>query len=101
MVDESSLSLPVRSTAFRETPKPPPKLEKPESPRTHATAKPPIVDDVSAPKRDDRLALVEDLEVGPHDHKAPFDDPNFERLEPNSGIRLRYAAPVLMPFFSN
>ncbi|CCM03479.1 uncharacterized protein FIBRA_05612 [Fibroporia radiculosa] len=38
--------------------------------------------------RDDRLALVEELEMGPVDHKAPFDDPRFERLEPNSGIRL-------------
>ncbi|TDL26871.1 hypothetical protein BD410DRAFT_763043 [Rickenella mellea] len=42
-----------------------------------------------APERDDRLALVEDLEPGPYDHKPPFDDPNFEKLEPNSGIHLK------------
>jgi minichromosome maintenance protein 10 len=42
----------------------------------------------NAPQRDDRLALVEDLQVGPVDHKPSFDDPNFEQLEPNSGIRL-------------
>lgn len=39
-------------------------------------------------KRDGRLNLVEELEVGPVNHTAPFDDPNFERLEPNSGIKL-------------
>ena len=44
----------------------------------------------SAPRRDDRLALIEDSEFGPYDHKAPFDDPYFECLEPNSGIRLSY-----------
>lgn len=38
--------------------------------------------------RDDELALVEELELGPAEHKAPFDDPHFEYLEPNSGIRL-------------
>ncbi|KAJ6567841.1 hypothetical protein B0H10DRAFT_2110232 [Mycena sp. CBHHK59/15] len=42
----------------------------------------------TAPKRDDRLALIEDLEVGPADHQPSFDDPNFDQLEPNSGIRL-------------
>lgn len=45
-------------------------------------------DEIDAPKRDDRLALIEDLEVGPADHKPPFDDPHFQQLEPNSGIRL-------------
>ncbi|OCH85041.1 hypothetical protein OBBRIDRAFT_343267 [Obba rivulosa] len=40
------------------------------------------------PERDDRLALVEELLPGPVEHKAPFDDPHFEKLEPNSGIRL-------------
>ncbi|KAF7420981.1 hypothetical protein PC9H_011500 [Pleurotus ostreatus] len=40
------------------------------------------------PKRDDDLALIEDFEVGPYNHKAPFDDPHFESLEPHSGIRL-------------
>ncbi|TFK91893.1 hypothetical protein K466DRAFT_628822 [Polyporus arcularius HHB13444] len=38
--------------------------------------------------RDDNLALVEDLPIGPTEHKPPFDDPHFEKLEPNSGIRL-------------
>ena len=45
-------------------------------------------DSSSATARDENLALVEELTLGPSDHKAPFDDPNFERLEPNSGIRL-------------
>jgi len=40
------------------------------------------------PNRDDRLAIIEQLEIGPVDHKPPSDDPHFERLEPNSGIRL-------------
>ncbi|KAI0718404.1 hypothetical protein C8T65DRAFT_763318 [Cerioporus squamosus] len=38
--------------------------------------------------RDENLALVEDLPMGPAEHKPPFDDPHFEKLEPNSGIRL-------------
>lgn len=62
----------VRSSAFSERPHPPPD--------------PATID--SSSKRDDRLALVEDLELGPADHKPPFDDPTFEQLEPNSGIRL-------------
>ncbi|KAH7882687.1 hypothetical protein F5I97DRAFT_1931298 [Phlebopus sp. FC_14] len=41
-----------------------------------------------APQRDDHLAIIEELEMGPVDHKPPPDDPLFERLEPNSGIRL-------------
>lgn len=39
-------------------------------------------------KRDDRLVLVEDLERGPYDFTPPSDDPDFQRLEPHSGIRL-------------
>lgn len=39
-------------------------------------------------KRDHDLTVIEDLSVGPIEHKPPFDDPHFERLEPNSGIRL-------------
>ncbi|KAF7326696.1 DNA replication licensing factor mcm10 [Mycena venus] len=42
----------------------------------------------SAPQRDDRLTIIENLEVGPVDHNPPFDDPHFQQLEPNSGIRL-------------
>ncbi|KAI0248406.1 hypothetical protein BJV78DRAFT_1236417 [Lactifluus subvellereus] len=38
--------------------------------------------------RDDRLALMEELEPGPYEHKPLFDDPLFERFEPHSGIRL-------------
>lgn len=38
--------------------------------------------------RDDRLALIEELVPGPVEHTPPFDDPHFEKLEPNSGIRL-------------
>jgi minichromosome maintenance protein 10 len=39
-------------------------------------------------KRDDRLCVVEDLEPGPYEHTPPSNDPNFQTLEPNSGIRL-------------
>jgi minichromosome maintenance protein 10 len=38
--------------------------------------------------RDERLALVEDLKLGPHDHLPLDGDPDFRLLEPNSGIRL-------------
>ncbi|KAI0270522.1 hypothetical protein BC834DRAFT_922494 [Gloeopeniophorella convolvens] len=41
-----------------------------------------------APARDSDLTLIEDLEPGPYEHKAPFDDPLFKCLEPHSGIRL-------------
>lgn len=59
-------------------------------------AKPPSIaaasdqDDRSSAMRDDNLALIEDIPLGPADHKPPFDDPHFEKLEPNSGIRLLY-----------
>ena len=46
---------------------------------------------VNAPARDSRLALVEDLQPGPYDHKPPFDDPLFETFEPHSGIHLSCA----------
>lgn len=55
-------------------------------------------DVTNAPKRDDRLVLIEDLEVGPVDHNAPFDDPNFQQLEPNSGIRLSYVVWIYARF---
>ncbi|KAG5651312.1 hypothetical protein H0H81_009113 [Sphagnurus paluster] len=67
----------ARSSGFAD--KPPP----PAAPDEHD-----IFGGSLAPKRDDRLALVEELEPGPVDHIPPLDDPNFERLEPNSGIRL-------------
>ncbi|KAF9074419.1 hypothetical protein BDP27DRAFT_1258970 [Rhodocollybia butyracea] len=40
-------------------------------------------------KRDENLAIIESLELGPAEHKSPFDDPHFERVEPNSGTRLK------------
>ncbi|KAF7977888.1 hypothetical protein HWV62_2434 [Athelia sp. TMB] len=61
-------------------------LERP-APRVDKGAVPPM-DVVDALKRDDQLALIEDLEPGPYDHKPPIDDPFFKTLEPNSGIRL-------------
>ena len=42
------------------------------------------------PRRDEDLVIMEDLQMGPADHKSPPDDPLFERLEPNSGIHLLY-----------
>ncbi|KAJ3509617.1 hypothetical protein NLJ89_g5126 [Agrocybe chaxingu] len=40
------------------------------------------------PRRDERLAIVENLEMGPYEHTPSSDDPNFEKLEPHSGIHL-------------
>ena len=51
--------------------------------------KPPTRDDedeAGMEARDQNLALIEDLSIGPYDHKSPFDDPHFMKLEPNSGI---------------
>lgn len=45
-------------------------------------------------RRDD-LTIIEDLEPGPYDHKAPFDDPHFQKLEPHSSIRLSYVLSYL------
>ncbi|KAI0703739.1 hypothetical protein BC835DRAFT_1317357 [Cytidiella melzeri] len=39
-------------------------------------------------RRNDDLTLIEDLAAGPYEHKASFDDPNFQKIEPHSGIRL-------------
>ncbi|KAF7307788.1 zf-primase domain-containing protein [Mycena kentingensis (nom. inval.)] len=55
---------------------------------TDAPKAPDAVASTSALTRDDRLAIVETLQMGPSEHVAPFDDPRFEQLEPNSGIRL-------------
>ncbi|KAJ7788547.1 hypothetical protein B0H14DRAFT_2398305 [Mycena olivaceomarginata] len=60
----------VRSSAFTDTPRDP------------------SVSSSTVPQRDDRLTIIETLDVGPVDHKPPFDDPYFQQLEPNSGIRL-------------
>jgi minichromosome maintenance protein 10 len=40
------------------------------------------------PSRNDRLEIINDFEPGPYVHNPPFDDPKFDRLEPNSGIYL-------------
>lgn len=73
----------IRSSAFAE--KPAPQLN-PDA----AVSMKKLEETIDAPQRDDRLALIEDLEVGPTDHKAPFDDPHFQQMEPNSGIRLSW-----------
>ncbi|KAG8898515.1 hypothetical protein FRC01_010880 [Tulasnella sp. 417] len=39
-------------------------------------------------KRDDTLAVVEDLELGPKEFSVPADDPEWNKLEPYSSIRL-------------
>ncbi|KAG8924955.1 hypothetical protein FRC00_004500, partial [Tulasnella sp. 408] len=52
------------------------------------------VDDEDSPaipgssKRDDTLAVVEDLELGPKEFSAPTDDPDWNEVEPYSSIRL-------------
>ena len=62
---------------------------------------PGIPEDAKAPVRDDRLAIVEDLVPGPVEHKPIDDDPNFDRIEPNSGIRLKCVlVPLEFAFFS-
>lgn len=73
-VDPTTTEPPPRSTGFTEKPK---EVEL-ES------------------KRDDRLALINDLEPGPYEHNAPFDDPEFDRLEPNSGIYLTSVYPSIL-----
>ena len=78
-----------RSHSLLARPKPEPSLVS----NTEVVAVAPAVSQPAStvvPTRDDRLAIVEQLEVGPIDHKPPPDDPHFERLEPNSCIRLSY-----------
>lgn len=72
----------MRSSAFAETP-----------PSNEGTFGGP-----SVPRRDERLALIEDLEPGPVEHTPPFDDPEFMQLEPNSGIRLMYVFAIAFAF---
>lgn len=79
---DESVREPPRSWAFTEKPAFPLELSKTDRDKD-------LGKDLPVRTRDDRLALIEDLEPGPYDHKAPFDDPHFERLEPNSGIRLK------------
>ncbi|KAG8980312.1 hypothetical protein FRB90_007678, partial [Tulasnella sp. 427] len=38
--------------------------------------------------RDDTLAVVEDLELGPREFTSPTDDPDWNKVEPYSSIRL-------------
>ena len=59
------------------------------------TEKPAPVAVAAGPTRDESLAIVEELTPGPAEHKPPPDDPNFEKVEPNSGIRLRYVHSAL------
>ncbi|KAJ6464278.1 hypothetical protein C8R47DRAFT_1201836 [Mycena vitilis] len=59
----------VRSAAFTDTPQAPDPAP-------------------NVPQRDERLAIIENLNVGPVDHQPSFDDPHFQQLEPNSRIRL-------------
>ncbi|TFK36538.1 hypothetical protein BDQ12DRAFT_633779 [Crucibulum laeve] len=56
--------------------------------RPHTPPPPEDGMDVDALKRDERLALIEDLEPGPYEHTPSSTDPKFLELEPNSGIRL-------------
>ncbi|KAJ7858619.1 hypothetical protein B0H14DRAFT_2577601 [Mycena olivaceomarginata] len=52
------------------------------------TLRDPSISASTVPQRDDRLAIIETLDVRPIDHKPPCDNPHFQQLEPNSGIRL-------------
>ena len=57
--------------------------------RAEGFSEKPVTSQAKGPVRDDTLTVVEELEPGPSDHKPPADDPSFEKLEPNSGIRLK------------
>ncbi|KAH9477114.1 DNA replication licensing factor mcm10 [Psilocybe cubensis] len=48
----------------------------------------PVDHEIHGHKRDERLALIENIEPGPYQHTPPTDDPNFEKLEPHSGIAM-------------
>ncbi|KAJ7725273.1 hypothetical protein B0H14DRAFT_3098149 [Mycena olivaceomarginata] len=78
------------SLSFKgKTRRPASRARAPHSPSAFTdTPRDPSVSSSTVPQRDDRLAIVETLDVGPVDHKPPFDDPYFQQLEPNSGIRL-------------
>lgn len=52
-----------------------------------------IPEDDSYAQRDESLALIEKLEMGPKEFAAPGDDPQWQKVEPNSKIRLRSANP--------
>lgn len=55
-----------------------------------SSAPPPLQPNASV-ERDDRLQIIESLEVGPKLHVAPLSDLDFQMREPNSGIYLKYA----------
>lgn len=42
------------------------------------------------------LRIVERLELGPYEHKPHKEDPEFENLEPHSGLRLKYVEQELV-----
>ncbi|EJD43063.1 hypothetical protein AURDEDRAFT_168016 [Auricularia subglabra TFB-10046 SS5] len=65
----------ARSTSFSERP-------------TTSVAPAPPPSDFASVGRDDSLKVVEDLKMGPYEHKPLPDDPKWETLEPHSGIRL-------------
>ena len=75
-----------RSTGFTEKPK---EIEPAQKERFMAS------------KRDDRLALINDLEPGPYEHNPPFDDPKFDKLEPHSGINLTSVYISILSFQSS
>jgi minichromosome maintenance protein 10 len=74
--DEPNAEAVARSSSFRDAP------QVPAAPSAYAQ------------QRDESLALIEELPVGPIDHSPPVDDPNFDQIEPNSGIRLSCASPT-------
>ena len=65
------------------------KDDAPPPPRTSSLTEKAVI-------RDENLAIIEDFEPGPYDHTPPFDDPNFDKLEPNSGIRLSYVLSICL-----
>ncbi|KAF8644029.1 hypothetical protein AX16_008745 [Volvariella volvacea WC 439] len=80
-----------RTTGFRQRPVAPPEsgtTTAPTSERDEDENADTTATTTHGIKRDDRLAIIQEFEIGPKDHKPPFDDPLFEKLEPNSGIRL-------------
>lgn len=80
-VDPTATEPAPRSTGFTEKPK---------------EIEPPVQEEqFLSSKRDDRLVLINDLEPGPYEHNPPFDDPNFDKLEPHSKINL---TSVISPF---
>lgn len=91
----SEPTLVVRSSDLAEKPKPKiPESCAPSYPLHERGIEVPIASTslATASQRDENLVIVEDLRMGPADHKPPPDDPFFERLEPNSGIHLLYVA---------